>query len=800
MRYGKCGAVLVATCACAFALTWAGRAFGSEAGASAGEAEGITAQEVLERMAEARARIRTAHYRLAERTDYMEPVYVDVMSPWLRDAPWAQEVMVAGGAGLLEDLEVTLCGDRFRLRTARAGGAQLLGVRQGITGSSSLNVCDGRRTWHADTTGTREACWLSLGAAGARPGPLRMGPAALQLFHVGPRFAAEQCPACFDPPRLAGTQQWHGQECHVLVETAGPLETRYWIDPERDWALVRMVTKVVSPETTQVECKAGLGWHRFGLTEVASEVSYALDASGLWRPSAWREEFAQVRDGERVTTIVHTGMVDEGRLNLDVPDSTFEYEPPDGTRVGVFAEDGTNLGYVWDAALSPGEREAEIERLVDAARARRQAGGRRYGRSALLEPPRIGEEAPDFEAETFSGDTLKLSDLRGKYVLLEFSSIGCPGCVQILPELKAIWQEFGADEQFAMVGLSVEPDEAAARAHAEESGMAWPQVHLGSPFVSPVVESYRVHGVPYLYLIGPDGRLLAKSPPQDVTKATVADALAGRLDLGAPDEPVTIGGRVVDTAAQPIESVAVTVDCPEAEPLRVSTDADGRWKAEVLGKHLPFFGLSLEHEGYLSPDGAAITDDVLHALLAGEAEFTMEKAARPRVLVLDMDGAPVPGAEVRAWPEPGRPRHEAATDQDGYAELRSVAPARCVLAVSAEGHAVATLEADLVADAQDVTVQLGPANVIRGRVVDLEGNPLAGAQLRVDIVGFVPCSGVWQAETDADGRFAWESAPPDAVDISVLPPQMPWNQRFFRVVPTGREEEFMVSTAVPTME
>jgi peroxiredoxin len=798
MRYGKCGVVLAAACACAFALTSAGRAFASEAGPAAGQAEGITAQQIMERMAEARARIRTAHYRFAEQTEYVEPAYVRVKYPWLRDAPWAQEVIVPEGARLVQERELTLAGDRFRLRCVAPMRTQCLGVREGIGSGSGLTVDDGRLTWEVDSG--LDAQYAASAGGDAEHHLFPRLPTALCLLHQEWRFQSELCPACFGPPRLAGTEQWEGRECHVLVEPAGPLELRYWIDPKRDHVVVRAVSKVVQPERQRTKCKVRPLWHWFALQERDTRISYALDASGLWRPSAWREETADVRDGERVVTQVVTAMVEEGRLNLDVPDSTFEFEPPDGARVVVRAEGPTEVAYVWDASLTPDEREAAVERLLDVARARQQAGDRRYSRAALLEPPRLGERAPDFEEQTFSGDTLKLSDLRGKYVLLEFWSIACPGCVEILPELKAVWGEFGADERSAMVGMSVEWDEAAARTHAEESGMVWPQLYLGDPFESPVAESYRVRGVPFLCLIGPDGRLLAKSPAQDVTKQTVADALAGRLDVAHPGEPVTIGGRVVDTAGRPMQSVAVTVDCPEEQPVRLSTDTDGRWTAVVLGKHVPFFSLSLEHEGHVSPDGAAITDDVLDPLLAGEAEFVMEEAAGARVLVLNVSGDPLPGAEVRAWPELGRPKHEAATDQDGYAELPLLVPGRYVLAVSAEGYAVAALEADLVAGRQDVTVQLGPANVIRGRVVDLDGNPLAGAPVRVDMVGSALCSGVWQAETDADGRFAWENAASEAVTVSVIPRETPWNQRFFQVVPTGCEDEFMVSTAERTME
>src|SRR5699024_11314526 len=48
----------------------------------------------------------------------------------------------------------------------------------------------------------------------------------------------------------------------------------------------------------------------------------------------------------------------------------------------------------------------------------------------------VGEEAPDFELETLDGETTKLSDLKGKKVILNFWATWCPPCQKEMPEMQ----------------------------------------------------------------------------------------------------------------------------------------------------------------------------------------------------------------------------------------------------------------------------------------------------------------------------------------------------------------------------
>jgi cytochrome c biogenesis protein CcmG, thiol:disulfide interchange protein DsbE len=65
------------------------------------------------------------------------------------------------------------------------------------------------------------------------------------------------------------------------------------------------------------------------------------------------------------------------------------------------------------------------------------------------------EPAPDFMVETLNGETVRLSDLRGQVVLVNFWATWCPPCRIEMPGFERVWQDY-ADQGFVIVGLSVD--------------------------------------------------------------------------------------------------------------------------------------------------------------------------------------------------------------------------------------------------------------------------------------------------------------------------------------------------------
>ena len=138
----------------------------------------------------------------------------------------------------------------------------------------------------------------------------------------------------------------------------------------------------------------------------------------------------------------------------------------------------------------------------------------------------VGQEAPDFELQTLDGDPVRLADQRGKVVLLHFWATWCGPCLEEEPEFEAIWEEFGGDDRFTLIGLSLDEEPEAARLHAEARGLGWPQVGLGPWESSTVAQDFGVESIPRSVLIGPDGRVIASQLRGSEIRRAVASALS----------------------------------------------------------------------------------------------------------------------------------------------------------------------------------------------------------------------------------------------------------------------------------
>lgn len=140
--------------------------------------------------------------------------------------------------------------------------------------------------------------------------------------------------------------------------------------------------------------------------------------------------------------------------------------------------------------------------------------------------PKLGDQAPDFTAKDLDGRPLKLSDYRGKYVLLDFWATWCGPCVGETPNIKATYDAFGKDHRFVMISLSLDSDPAAPRKFSRDHDLAWTQGFLGDWSNDKITPTYGVYGIPAIFLIGPDGRVVATQLRGAKIKEAVAAALA----------------------------------------------------------------------------------------------------------------------------------------------------------------------------------------------------------------------------------------------------------------------------------
>ena len=148
----------------------------------------------------------------------------------------------------------------------------------------------------------------------------------------------------------------------------------------------------------------------------------------------------------------------------------------------------------------------------------------------------IGATAPDFAVKDLDGKPFKFSDFKGKFVLLEFWAVWCPPCKAEIPHLKQTYDTFKSDDRFAMISLSLDETPQIAREFVREQALDWKQGYLGEWPPGPVAKSYQVLGPPYIYLIGPDGKVLANRLRGAATKRAVSAALSWQSSTIKPTD------------------------------------------------------------------------------------------------------------------------------------------------------------------------------------------------------------------------------------------------------------------------
>ena len=89
----------------------------------------------------------------------------------------------------------------------------------------------------------------------------------------------------------------------------------------------------------------------------------------------------------------------------------------------------------------------------------------------------VGDMAPDFTLQTTTGETLKLSDMRGKVVMLQFTASWCGVCRKEMPFIESdIWQKHKNDSAFSLFGIDRDEPLDKVKAFAKQTGITYPMV------------------------------------------------------------------------------------------------------------------------------------------------------------------------------------------------------------------------------------------------------------------------------------------------------------------------------------
>lgn len=124
----------------------------------------------------------------------------------------------------------------------------------------------------------------------------------------------------------------------------------------------------------------------------------------------------------------------------------------------------------------------------------------------------VGQPAPDFSFKTLSGQQHRLSDFRGKYVLLDFWGTWCGPCVQEIPTLVRVHETYG-DRGLVMISVSNDAsaskwNEAKLADYINKKGMKWMQVL--DETTDSIHDLYKVQFWPNVFLIDKQGVVLQR--------------------------------------------------------------------------------------------------------------------------------------------------------------------------------------------------------------------------------------------------------------------------------------------------
>lgn len=134
----------------------------------------------------------------------------------------------------------------------------------------------------------------------------------------------------------------------------------------------------------------------------------------------------------------------------------------------------------------------------------------------------IGAVPPEIALPTPEGNILKLSDLKGKVVLLDFWASWCRPCRMENPNVVRVYQKY-KNKGFEILSVSLDRDRNSWLQAIQQDNMSWYHVSDLKYWQSEAAKTYKISGIPATFLLDRDGRILAKNLRGPALEAKLAE-------------------------------------------------------------------------------------------------------------------------------------------------------------------------------------------------------------------------------------------------------------------------------------